>query len=103
MLPLAAAELARGYRPEAHDLLVVLYLGLVTTAFTFTLYADGVRRVRVEHASILAYLEAFTAPLFAFVLLDEKPPWTTVLGGLLIVAAGIVVVAFGKAEEELVP
>lgn len=103
LCPLAVVELAHGYRPEAYDLLLVLYLGLVTTAFTFTLWVDGVRRVRIEHASIIAYLEAVTAPLYAFVLLGERPPWTTVLGGALIIVAGIIVVTFGKAEEELLP
>lgn len=103
LLPLAAVELAHGYRPEVRDLLIVLYLGLVTTAFTFTLWVDGVRRVRVEHASIIAYLEAVTAPLYAFLLLSERPPLTTILGGALIIVAGIIVVALGKAEEELLP
>jgi drug/metabolite transporter (DMT)-like permease len=101
--PLAAAELAHGYRPGTHDLLLVFYLALVTTAFTFTLWVDGVRRVRVEHASIIAYLEAVTAPLYAFLLLGEQPPWSTVLGGALIIVAGIIVVTFGKAEEEILP
>ena len=54
----------------------------------------------VEHAGILGYLEPVTAPLWAFLLIGEAPPWTTYAGGGLIVAAGILVIVFGQGEAE---
>jgi drug/metabolite transporter (DMT)-like permease len=62
------------------------------------LYAEGLRRVRVEHASILGYLEPVSAPFYALLLLGEAPAATTVAGGALIVAAGVLVVMFGAPE-----
>ena len=74
--------------------------GLVYTALCFSLFTDGMRYVRVEHAGILGYLEPVTAPLWAFLLIGERPPWTTCAGGALIVAAGILVIVFGKGKAE---
>ena len=76
----------------------MLISGLVYTALCFSLFSDGLRYVRVEHAGILGYLEPVTAPLWAFLLIGEAPPWTTYAGGALIVAAGILVIVFGKGD-----
>ena len=63
------------------------------------LYVEGVSRIRVEHASILGYLEPVSAPFYALLLLGEAPAATTIAGGALIVAAGVLVVVFGKPER----
>jgi hypothetical protein len=73
-------------------------MGLVGTALAYMLYIEGVRRVRVEHASILGYLEPVSAPLYALLLLGEAPSATTLVGGGLIVAAGFLVVRYGAPE-----
>ena len=61
--------------------------------------------MRVEHASILGYLEPVSAPFYALLLLGEAPAATTVVGGALIVVAGVLVVTFGApdAAPELGP
>jgi drug/metabolite transporter (DMT)-like permease len=82
------------------DAWIVVISGLVYTALCFSLFTDGLRYVRVEHAGILGYLEPVTSPLWAFVLIGEAPPWSTYAGGALIVAAGILVIALGKGEPE---
>ena len=41
-----------------------------------------------------------TAPLWAFLLIGEAPAWTTYAGGGLIVAAGILVIVFGRGKPE---
>ncbi len=87
--PLAVWQtVGSGYRLTWTDVLIVLISGLVYTALCFSLFSDGLRYVRVEHAGILGYLEPVTAPLWAFLLIGEAPPWTTYAGGALIVAAG---------------
>ena len=78
----------------------MLVSGLVYTALCFSLFTDGLRYVRVEHAGILGYLEPVTSPLWAFLLIGEKPPWTTYAGGALIIGAGVLVIVFGKGESE---
>jgi drug/metabolite transporter (DMT)-like permease len=82
------------------DTWIVLVSGLIYTALCFSLFTDGIRYVRVEHAGILGYIEPVTSPLWAFLLIGEKPPWTTLAGGALIIAAGALVIIFGKGESE---
>ena len=89
-----------GYHLTATDVWIVVVSGLVYTALCFSLFTDGIRFVRVEHAGILGYIEPVTSPLWAFLLIGEKPPWTTLAGGALIVAAGMLVIVFGKGEAE---
>ena len=76
-------------------------MGLVYTALCFSLFTDGLRFVRVEHAGILGYLEPVTAPLWALLLVGEQPPLSTWLGGALIIAAGVFAIALGRAEAEV--
>ncbi len=103
MTPLAVWQTAAsGYHLTWADSWIVLVSGLVYTALCFSLFSDGLRFVRVEHAGILGYLEPVTAPLWAFLLIGEAPPWTTYAGGALIVAAGLLAIVFGKSETELV-
>ena len=103
LTPLAVWQtVGSGYQLTWTDTWIVLVSGLVYTALCFSLFSDGLRHVRVEHAGILGYLEPVTAPLWAFLLIGEAPPWTTYAGGALIVAAGILVIVFGKEAEPLV-
>jgi drug/metabolite transporter (DMT)-like permease len=44
------------YHFTAGDLWIVLVMGLVYTALCFSLFTDGIRYVRVEHAGILGYI-----------------------------------------------
>ena len=101
LTPLAVWQtVGSGYQLTWTDTWIVLVSGLVYTALCFSLFTDGMRYVRVEHAGILGYLEPVTSPLWAFLLIGEAPPWTTYAGGALIVAAGILVIVFGKGDAE---
>jgi drug/metabolite transporter (DMT)-like permease len=83
------------------DVWIVVVGGLIYTALCFSLFTDGIRFVRVEHAGIIGYLEPVTSPIWAFLLIGERPPWTTYAGGALIVAAGVLVIVVGKGEADL--
>jgi drug/metabolite transporter (DMT)-like permease len=101
LTPLAVWEaLTADYRLTSMDVWIVVVGGLIYTALCFSLFTDGIRFVRVEHAGIIGYLEPVTSPLWAFLLIGERPPWTTYAGGALIVAAGVLVIVFGKGEAE---
>ena len=67
------------------------------------MWVEGVARIRVQHSSILGFLTPVVAPLFAWVLLGQSITLATAVGGCLIVAAGVLVVVFGRAEGELEP
>jgi drug/metabolite transporter (DMT)-like permease len=99
--PLAVWQtVGSGYQLTWTDTWIVIVSGLVYTALCFSLFTDGLRYVRVEHAGILGYLEPVTSPLWAFLLIGEAPPLTTYVGGALIVAAGVLVIVFGKGDAE---
>jgi len=102
LLPLAVWQVhATGYRPGLEDLWIVLVLALVCTAAPYVMFVESIRRIRVEHASVLGYLEPVSAPLYALLLLGETAAAATVAGGALIVAAGVLVVVFGAPQGEL--
>jgi len=101
LTPLAVWQTVVGhYQLTWTDTWIVLVSGLIYTALCFSLFTDGIRYVRVEHAGILGYIEPVTSPLWAFLLIGEKPPWTTFAGGALIIAAGVLVIVFGKGDAE---
>jgi drug/metabolite transporter (DMT)-like permease len=103
LVPGLIAVGAAHYEYTGVDLLMAALLGLVTTAFSFSLFMDGLHYIRVQHASIIAYVEPVSAPLYALVLLGQVPSSWTVAGGALIVAAGILVVLYARGEPELEP
>jgi DME family drug/metabolite transporter len=82
----------------ARNLLLAALLGLVMTALSFSLFLDGMHYVKVQHASIMGYIEPVSAPLFALVFLGQRPSVWTVAGGALIIAAGVLVIVFGAPE-----
>jgi drug/metabolite transporter (DMT)-like permease len=103
LVPGLLAVNAAHYQYTGSDLLMAALLGLVTTAFSFSLFMDGLHYIRVQHAGIIAYVEPVSAPLYALVLLGQVPSSWTIAGGALIVAAGILVVLYGRGEPELEP
>ena len=103
LVPGLLAVGAAHYSFSGVDLLMAALLGLVTTAFSFSLFMDGLHYIRVQHASIIAYVEPVSAPFYALLFLSQVPSVWTVAGGALIVAAGILVVLYARGEPELEP
>ena len=104
ILPLALWQVfAVGTTLTGRDLVAAAVLGLVCTAVAYTLWVEGVARIRVQHSAILGFLTPVVAPLFAWALLGQGITLATAVGGCLIVAAGVLVVMFGRAEAELEP
>ena len=100
LVPGLLAVSAAHYHYSSTDLLMAALLGLLTTAFSFSIFMDGLRYIRVQHASIVAYLEPVSAPIYAFVFLSQVPSGWTVAGGAMIVVAGILVVLYGREQVE---
>ena len=102
VLPLGLWQISsERYVFSGTDMLMAVLLGSLTTALSFTLFVHGMRYIKVQHASIIGYLEPVSAPLYALVFLGQRPSMWTALGGALIIVAGVMLVVFGKAEEEL--
>ena len=101
LLPLALWQtVGVGYHLTTRDLVAGLILGVVCTALAYTMWTAGMGLIKVQHSSILGYLEPVSAPLYALLLLGQGISTWTVAGGVLIVAAGLLVVLFGEHEEE---
>jgi drug/metabolite transporter (DMT)-like permease len=83
--------------PHAAWLWIVL-LGLLHTALAVSLYLAALAVVPATHAAILGYLEPAGAVLFGWWFLAERPGVSEVLGGLLIVAAGVTLVRSASAR-----
>jgi drug/metabolite transporter (DMT)-like permease len=99
LLPLALWQtVGAGYRLTTTDLLAGLILGLVCTALAYTMWTEGTGRIRVQHSSILGYLEPVTAPIYALVLLGQSVSGWTIAGGALIVIAGVLILLWGERE-----
>jgi drug/metabolite transporter (DMT)-like permease len=101
LLPLALWQtVGAGYRMSARDLVAGLILGVVCTALAYLMWTHGMGMIKVQHSSILGYLEPVSAPIYALLLLGQGISVWTLAGGALIVMAGLLVVLFGEHEEE---
>ncbi len=66
---------------------VVIYLGVVQIGLAYVLLLRGIRGVSALEASLLLLVEPVFTPLWAWLLLDERPPALGLLGGAMIVLA----------------
>jgi DME family drug/metabolite transporter len=65
--------------------LLVLYLGLVPTAFAYWLFQMGLRSVSASAASIVSMLDPLVAALLAWLLFGETLPLTGIAGAILLI------------------
>jgi drug/metabolite transporter, DME family len=77
----------------------VLLLGVVFTGLSTLAYASLLRHVTAQAAGILTFLEPVSAVALAWLLLGESLTGQAVVGAVLVVAAGIAVVAFEPGER----
>ena len=79
---------------------VVLALGIVFTGLSTLAYAAILRHVSAQAAGLLTFLEPVSAVVLAAVFLGNPLTAATLLGGSLVVVAGVAVIAF---EPEAAP
>lgn len=80
---------------------VALTLGIVFTGLSTLVYATLLRHVSAQAAGVLTFLEPVSGVLLAWALLDQLPGTATLLGGLLVLAAGVAVVLLEPAEARV--
>ncbi len=88
-LLLIPVALASHWPPPAAAWLWVVVLGVVHTALGITLYLSVLAEIPATHVGILSYLEPVVVVLAAWVWLGQRPVAATVVGGLLVVGAGV--------------
>jgi DME family drug/metabolite transporter len=80
----------------------VLVIGLGATLAPFLLYLWGVERVKAERAAIAATLEPVLGAVVAWIFLDQSLGALQVAGGVLVIAAVILIQA-GQPKPVLTP
>jgi drug/metabolite transporter (DMT)-like permease len=78
----------------------VLVLGAVHTALGITLYLSVLAEIPATHVGILSYLEPVVVVLAAWLWLGQRPALATVLGGALVVAAGVALAVSATTSAE---
>jgi len=80
----------------------ILYIGVMGTLVPFGLYFHGVNLIRSTRASITATLEPITAGVVAYIFLDETMEPLQIIGGMLVIAA-IVLLQLKQEYDEKAP
>lgn len=83
------------------ELAYAAYISVFATIIPFGLYLSGLRFLSASTGSIIAMLEPVIASLTAYLLLNEKMTIVQVLGGLLIIAAVIIINIYYMKRESL--
>ena len=87
--------------PRGSEILYVLLLGVVFTALSGFLYVGLLGHVTAQAVGILAYLEPVSAAILAWALLGQPLGPQVLVGGALVVGAGVVVVLREPVETEV--
>lgn len=75
----------------------VLALGVAFTGVSTLVYAALLRRVTAQTAGVLTFLEPVAGVLLGWAILEQQPGSWTLVGGVLVVAAGLAVVVLEPA------
>lgn len=76
------------------------YIAVFATIIPFGLYLSGLRYLSASTGSIIAMLEPVIASLSAFLLLGERMTIIQIMGGLLIIAAVIIINIYYIKKQE---
>ena len=80
----------------------ILYISIVGTILPFGLFFAGINYIRSTRASITAILEPIFAGFLAFALLGEKLQLPQMIGGVLVIAA-IVLLQVQQEQDGMAP
>jgi drug/metabolite transporter (DMT)-like permease len=84
--------------PQGAEIAYVLLLGIVFTALAGLCFVWLLRQVTTQAISTLGYLEPVSAALLAWAILGQELGWAVLVGGILIIGAGLLVILYEPAE-----
>lgn len=76
-------------QPSGHDMALLLFLGVITTALAHTLFISSLQGIPAQLAGVCSSLETVYGILFALLLLGEVPGIREIIGAVIIVGAVI--------------
>jgi len=94
LLPAAAGMKVH---PSTGDMMLLVFLGVVTTALAHTMFISSLREVPAQIAGICSSMETVYGILFAMLLLGEVPSVREIIGAAVIVTA-VVLAQRGEAD-----
>lgn len=68
---------------------LLVLLGTVCTAAPHALIAASLQHLRAKTFSLVACMQPFYGVSMAMIVINEKPDWQTIVGGLLVISAAI--------------
>ena len=75
---------------RVQDILGIIFVGCICTAFAYSFYITAQRRVKAQTAGIIAGMETVYGIFFAFALLGEIPTVRELIGGAVILGVSII-------------
>jgi drug/metabolite transporter (DMT)-like permease len=69
------------------DFWLLLVLGVVQLGIPYLFYARAIRHVTAMEGILIPILEPILNPLWVLLFVREKPTWSSVAGGLIVIAA----------------
>jgi drug/metabolite transporter (DMT)-like permease len=89
---------------NSHDLLSVIYLGVVQIGVAYTFFTIAMARgVRSLDAGIMGYIEPVLNPVWVFLVLGERPSeWALLGGGIIILAVVVHMLADAREKRQAV-
>ena len=75
---------------RVQDIISIIIVGCVCTAFAYSFYITAQRRVRAQTAGIISGMETVYGIFFAFLLLGEIPTIRELVGGAIILSAALI-------------
>ena len=75
---------------RVQDIIGIIIVGCVCTAFAYSFYITAQRRVKAQTAGIIAGMETVYGIFFAFALLGEVPTARELIGGAVILGTSII-------------
>jgi drug/metabolite transporter (DMT)-like permease len=87
-----------------HDLVAVMYLGIIQLGLSYVLFTAGMARgVRSLDAGIICYIEPVLNPVWVFFVLGERPSRWALVGGAIIIIAVVVHMLLDARLKRLPP
>ena len=75
---------------RVQDIIGIIIVGCVCTAFAYSFYITAQRRVKAQTAGIIAGMETVYGIFFAFILLREIPTARELIGGAVILGVSLI-------------
>ena len=90
--------LSSGITFSTNDIIMGFLLGVPQLAFGFICVTIGTKTTQAVTVGLLMLLETIFAPIWVWIFLNEVPPSSVLIGGLIIISA-VVLKSFDKTKE----